>query len=500
MKFYHFLLIFSSLFIKFSYSQTKEFESSKLVKEDVELEDYINEKYNESKIGYWNDCNSKEKQLLVEILKERKKNTIALIKSGNLILSGTLYDFVNGVYENVRKTNPDLKDKKIILLKDESDNAFTMGEDILYIHVGLLYRLQSEDQLAFIICHELAHDNLNHYQQDLKDYITEKTDKDLEKKIKQIMSQEYKHASSLNELLVPLLLTSRSKSRTQEFDADSLGLMFYKNTNYNLDRACTTFDVFLESDHVRDSIEIDFKNIFKLKQDNSIDSDLSEYSNHSSLGSFDEETDIDDEIIKKEHDDLMALLSTHPYEVDRSIKLYKILNIDIPKNFNHDIDEKYKSIRLASEYEMVNLSIFHQEIGKALYYSLNLERNSPNDNYSKLLTSTSLFLLYYYKLKHREGIVLEEQDVTNDLAYDKMLYFFKKLSPENCYKLANKTFSEYNLNNVYFEEKINTLFIYYKENKNDLFKEYYEINKDSLKNTIYESILASMSKEVNARL
>ena len=46
---------------------------------------------------------------------------------------------------------------RIVVLKDPTLNAFTMPNGKVYVHTGLLSRLQNESQLAMILGHEVTH-------------------------------------------------------------------------------------------------------------------------------------------------------------------------------------------------------------------------------------------------------------------------------------------------------------------------------------------------------
>jgi predicted Zn-dependent protease len=46
---------------------------------------------------------------------------------------------------------------QIRIVKDASINAFTFGGGLLYVHAGLLARMENEAQLAMVLAHEIAH-------------------------------------------------------------------------------------------------------------------------------------------------------------------------------------------------------------------------------------------------------------------------------------------------------------------------------------------------------
>ncbi len=493
----YFILTILTIASVICFGQNITFCPSEFTTKDDSLKKYISDKYYESKDEYNNHFTSEEKQILKTTLYNRKLKTLSMLESGNFILKGPLFDLVNEIYLEISNKNPSLKEKKIILLKDETANAFTMGEDIIYIHLGLLYRLQNKDQLAFILCHELAHDQLNHFHENLNDYIQEKTDKDLERKIKEIMELKYGHVTNLNTLLVPTLLFKKQKSRINEFEADSLGMTFFKNCKYNSEKACTSFDVFLNADHLRDTSIIDLHKYLNYSTKTINSKRINYQKDESSLGDFTEDISEEDLETKEELNDL---LRSHPYEVDRSIKMYRFFNIPIPETFDSTIDTNFKIYRYLAEGEMINYALQSQQIGKALFYSLNMQKNYPNDTYSKLTTSLCMLSLYYYKVNFKEGLVIENQDLENDIAYDKLIYFLKELTPEESFTIGNDLFNSLTIDKKTNESKLIQLLIYYKSNNNTSFKDIYQQNKEEFKKCSHWNFINKMFLEVNKRL
>jgi hypothetical protein len=338
---------------------------------------------------------------------------------------------------------------------------------------------------------------MNHYYKDLINYSKEKTDKEREQKIKEIMRKKYGHVSNLNEFLVPKLLVEMEESRNDESAADSLGVILFQNTQFDKSNACTSFDVFLESDHVRDTLELDLYKLLQLNANSIDESKLSDYSNESSLGDF-EEGISQEEIDEKNK--LNDLLRSHPFEEERSEKIYAYFNLKIPSKFNTQIDPNYFKYRYLAEGEMVSIAFQNQEIGKALFYSMNMVRNYPMDSYSNEALTLSMLTLYYYKKSFREGVAIENQDEENDVAYDKLIFFLKKISPDECFKIGVNLNKKLAISSNTLESKIIQLLIFHKEFKNDDFKLLYSMIEDQLKSSVYWNFVNTMNLEVVKRV
>ncbi|NRB51556.1 MAG: M48 family metalloprotease [Saprospiraceae bacterium] len=78
-----------------------------------------------------------------------------------------IYDYVNGIVDTLLNTGLiRFKDEFAweVMLLDDADvlNAFVAPGGYIYIYTGLIKYLESEDQLAGVIAHEMAHADLRH--------------------------------------------------------------------------------------------------------------------------------------------------------------------------------------------------------------------------------------------------------------------------------------------------------------------------------------------------
>ncbi len=85
------------------------------------------------------------------------------IKDGDLFQNSEFDSLVKKVTSVIVAANPIFKDKIVVLTsRSLIPNAFNLGNGIIVINMGLLFQLQSEEQLALILCHEMAHDYFRH--------------------------------------------------------------------------------------------------------------------------------------------------------------------------------------------------------------------------------------------------------------------------------------------------------------------------------------------------
>jgi hypothetical protein len=111
-----------------------------------------------------------------------------------------------------------------------------------------------------------------------------------------------------------------------------------------------------------------------------------------------------------------------------------------------------------------------------------------------------MLTLYYYKKSFREGVAIENQDEENDIAYDKLIFFLKKTSPDECYKIGLNLNNKLENQSNTLESKIIKLLIFHKEFKNDDFKLLYSMIEEQLKSSVYWNFVNTMNLEVVKRV
>ncbi|GAA6136642.1 M48 family metalloprotease [Arenicella sp. 4NH20-0111] len=86
------------------------------------------------------------------------KRHLSVIAATPISTNKVLNDYVQEVGERVLAASPHKgRDYRFLVLDDENPNAFTMGQDYIYINRGLITLYQSEAQLAGVLGHEIGH-------------------------------------------------------------------------------------------------------------------------------------------------------------------------------------------------------------------------------------------------------------------------------------------------------------------------------------------------------
>jgi len=370
---------------------------------------------------FQDDLNKTQYELLKKKHKQKIDAELKLLNSDGIVASGELYLKINSIFDKIVKANPTIpQNTRLVLYRSNDFNAFTMGDNIIFIHIGLLNDLKNESQIALVISHEIAHNVLNHVEESMVESVIRETDKSLEKDISVILRTEYGKVSALNSLMLPRILESREKSRRHEFDADSLGLIFLKNTQFQLSDALSMFHAMEKrTKHISDSI--DYKKCFHLSSIASIEALDAEYERESSLGTF-----IKDESI-------LSYLATHPYDRERFYKLAKILNVDTTfTNYIPKYDENYKLIEEQIGIEMIQNSWRNKNFSEVIYHSMRHLQKHTDSKEAKEHLMLAFKALGFMKKKRIAGKYLQLQNPKFPEDFDRICAITYLISPADC--------------------------------------------------------------------
>ena len=153
------------------------------------------------------------------------------------LLDPVLLPFVQRVFGQIKQANPQLPDVQLVLSRNPVPNAHALGNGTVMLNVGLLARLENESQLAFILCHELAHVQAAHMDTGLREQLTVLHSKELQREVRRIVAQEYNIGSQLKTLALGMSLNSNYHHRKYEKQADSLGYVLLRRTTFDAAQA-----------------------------------------------------------------------------------------------------------------------------------------------------------------------------------------------------------------------------------------------------------------------
>lgn len=413
---------------------TFNFPHARLLLESQSLEDQSKEAY-DAELKALNELyNGKKLSTLKTNLEERREYFNTLVKDGELIIDGELYDYVKSLLDKIL-VNMQLGPRTLFLVRDESANAFNMGDNNIFVHLGLILRAENEAQVVFVLGHELGHNELNHYQEKLLDYAELATNDSIQRRIQKIKASEYGRVSAMNSLMIPWILENRSKSRLAEEASDKYGYECLIACGYDPRKAYPIFDIFDLAEKVYDTAKLNLTELLFLKETGLDFTRPLTFRTESSLGSFETTPDT-----------LEDLLRTHPFGKERQQVFEQ--QIDAARLGAEAPDDAgtfpyYKSL---AEREIIMDGLYHQRLDQALFYALYLYRREPENCFARMVIPFCFAYLGYEKLKRRSGSHLDTQSPYFDQNYNEMLHFLREISPDQCFAIASnwtKHFKDY---------------------------------------------------------
>nr|WP_243900081.1 M48 family metallopeptidase [Hymenobacter defluvii] len=154
------------------------------------------------------------------------------------LLDSELEPYVQQVFNRIVQANSQLPiSAKLILTRNPEPNAHAVGNGTVMLNVGLLPRLENEDQLAFILCHELAHVACRHMESSMQEQLTTLHSQEVKREFRRIINSEYNISSKIKALALGFSLNNNYHSRRHEKQADSLGYVLLTHTGYDATQA-----------------------------------------------------------------------------------------------------------------------------------------------------------------------------------------------------------------------------------------------------------------------
>lgn len=335
-----------------------------------------------------------------EANKEYRKNFLALTDglSENIyatiryraLLDTLINPYVQEVFQKVVAKNRELPPARLILVRSPIENAFALGDGTILVNIGLLSKLENESQLAFVLCHELAHIYFQHMQKGVKDYFNVFYNKKFRKEYRKIVKEEYNMYTRLNSLVQNASLNNLYHKRANEQQADSLGYVLLSKTDYDLSQAYAALQLLDRIDEPYSSEEIALENHFGCSQVNHLFRKKSEKA--SSIFAIEPE--------KPKAFELSDTLKTHP-GCEKRMQYIQTLSGGHPreKKGSGIKPGQFQRIKSISRIEVIQSWYDAGRYDRTLFETLLLMQKEPGNSY---LHSMAMLCLFELK-KHMEN-------------------------------------------------------------------------------------------------
>ena len=178
---------------------------------------------------------SENKKEIKKILDSQKEGLLKDLTDSSYVFDPRINVYLKSVLQEIYKSNSEINPTDFYFLVDTSPipNAACWGNGIFTVNLGLFDLIENDDELAFILCHEMAHQMLKHNDKSMLSHVQTIHSKDTKKKISQAKNQRYGQRKAVYEVMKTLNYDFLSRSRNAEIQADSLGFVFFSRTKYN---------------------------------------------------------------------------------------------------------------------------------------------------------------------------------------------------------------------------------------------------------------------------
>ena len=354
-----------------------------------------------------------------------------LVTKNRIMYGDSITLLLQMITDDLVKNNPELNtiSPTIFTKRSTLSNASSLDEGAILFNIGLLERLNSIDQIAFIIGHELAHDYLNHVYQSIESIISVSTDKTIKKDIKKASKQEYGSNSKVNSLILSLLSNKQLHSRNHEYSADSLGLRFMLNAGFKLDGALETLAILKESDYVK---YLDTVNIVKHLNTKEYPFKESWITNSNAGTAWEPSGSLYS---------IPDSLKTHP---NCDLRAAKLTQYGLPENISshNNISSLFNKFKESYNFESVQVLMDKEEYGLAMYYAIQLLEDYPDNIFLlSVLADSQIHLAKGFK-NYSFSYYVDFPNKQLPPSYNELLTFLHNMSSKRLVKLFKAYYSE----------------------------------------------------------
>ena len=206
---------------------------------------------------------SKIKKVFTEHEKKMKTAITDSVYFFNEDLNKNLEVILNEIYSS----NPVINhgDYYFFIKNSIVPNAGCYGDGSFEINLGLFTTYNSDDELAYVICHEIAHKILDHSYKKLNDVMSTFNSKETKEEIRKVEKTKYGRTRAGLTLLDGLNSDFLQHSKEAEVEADSLGYIFFQNTGYQPKSAVSALEKLKITDGSYFDFPIKLDSIFDFK-------------------------------------------------------------------------------------------------------------------------------------------------------------------------------------------------------------------------------------------
>lgn len=356
-----------------------------------------------------------------KIYEEQYKDITTFWSGSEPVTDPAINGYLQSIVDRIISANPELHalNARVVFSRDWWPNAYCMGDGTIAVNAGLFIYLKNEAELAFVVCHELAHDYLRHNEKEVRAYVQKINDVAFQQDLKRIARQGYSVNRQLEDLLKVMVFDSRRHGRDHESEADTCGLRFMMHTGYDC-RAMRTCLQML--DHIDDTAFysrapridslLDFPGYpFRpswIRKSSAIFSDMKQ----------------DASVTPAEKDSM----KTHPDCANRILLFDNTWKDDGAVRQDFLVSEqKFKEIKSRFYYEIMEQCYRQDELSRNLYYALTLLVNDPGNAYAVFSVVRCFNRIRELQKNHRLEQSIDRENAAFPVPYNLLLRMLDRM-------------------------------------------------------------------------
>ncbi len=413
-----------------------------------------------------------------EICDKRADYFIKMNDNHQLMGHGQLVDFLQSIVDKIADSNPEIKKGyfKIFVLRNTDVNAHNLGKGIIFFNLGLLARIQHVDELAFIIGHEMAHDQLNHVYKSTKDQAT--FYKTRYKAVKKAARKKYGSASAQEAVILKILGSMGLHSRDNETLADELGAKLVMRAGFGRSSAIHALALLRESDEPIWTDTVDIQKMLSTPDYQIKKKHLTQVDAYAPWSQMESLYEIPDS------------LKTHPHCDDRIEHIKEVLT-DKKGHFD-GFEQAYQNLQIPILHEYLQCFFEENNVSRALYNAMIVKQLGDDSPFLDGLINWCLYDLHFAIKQQDFSATVDFPDSKFSSGYNKVLEFLQAQNSSKFLKIANGYYHTHLAQADDFElKKIVTLYKTFLET--DKLKTS-QVKKAQIKNGFYKDFIHQLKQ------
>ncbi len=354
---------------------------------------------------------------LRKIYSERSHQMKKAISDSVYFFNEDLNKNLKPILDHIYQANPNINHNDFYFFIKNSlvPNAACYGDGTFEINLGLFTTYDSDDELAYVICHEIAHKLLDHSFNKMNEIVRRMHSKQTKEEIRKLEKIKYGRTRAGLAFLDTLNSDFLKHSKEAEAEADSLGYVLFRKTAFKQKSALSS----LEKLKVTDGSYFDFA----IRLDSIFDFESYPFKSYwleDEIALFDTNEMIDDFRVSSEKE------KTHP-EIEYRIK-------KIQKEFELDDTGEVSNIHITKINDIASIQNITYTIDFNLldlaFYQLirKFEQGEIGSDYYYTTMAEVLRRVYLAKKNHELGkYVPRRNNLSNEEELNKIRLFLHNL-------------------------------------------------------------------------